>query len=158
MSSKFGATADPPPADATAGGVAGDIPFKPVGGSYIGGGPPGPPDCGKYSLLTQLRSESGIRPQIARLISVAAISRSSLHDASEYHAACGVQIRFGASLRGPVEDVPVDEFREKRGEKTEHERSGRTAGGRATPNDDREVVDDDATSTTATIATITTSR
>ncbi|KFM62828.1 hypothetical protein X975_11971, partial [Stegodyphus mimosarum] len=56
----------------------------------------------KYSLLTQFRSESGIRPTIALLISLAAISRNSVELASLYHAACGVQMRLGASFNGPA--------------------------------------------------------
>lgn len=55
----------------------------------------------KYSLLTQFLSTSGIFPTIARRISVAAISRSSVADASLKKAACGVQIRFGASFSAP---------------------------------------------------------
>lgn len=55
----------------------------------------------KYSLLTQFLKTSGILPTIARRISVAAISRNSVADASLKKAACGVHIRLGASLRAP---------------------------------------------------------
>ena len=41
-----------------------------------------------------------MRPTIALRISVAAISRSSVLLASLYQAACGVQIRLGASVSG----------------------------------------------------------
>lgn len=47
--------------------------------------PPAPPpvdDRRKYSLLTQFRRQSGILPMIARRISLAAISRSSVVAAS----------------------------------------------------------------------------
>lgn len=59
-------------------------PFIPSG---AGVGPPGPgyavaPE-GKYSLFTQFLKHSGIRPIIARLISLAAISRNSVQDGSE---------------------------------------------------------------------------
>lgn len=115
ISSRLGATGGATCAAGTAGGVAGDIPLRPVGGSNVGGGPdsaggspaPDPPAGPKYSLLTQFRSDSGIRPTIARRISDAAISRSSVHDASEYQAACGVQMRLGASFSGPAGYEPV---------------------------------------------------
>lgn len=56
----------------------------------------------KYSLLTQFLRHSGILPMMALLISDAAISLSSVAEASLQKAACGVHKRFGASLRGPV--------------------------------------------------------
>lgn len=57
----------------------------------------------KYSLLTQFLKTSGILPTMARRISVAAISRSSVADASLKKAAWGVHIRLGASLRAPYD-------------------------------------------------------
>lgn len=55
----------------------------------------------KNSLLTQFRKLSGMRPVIARRISVAAASLISSDACSLYQAVCGVQMRFGASFNGP---------------------------------------------------------
>lgn len=55
----------------------------------------------KYSLLTQFRKLSGMRPTIARRISPAAISLNSCTLWSLKKDECGVQIKLGASFNGP---------------------------------------------------------
>lgn len=42
---------------------------------------------------------------MARLTSLAASSRASIDACSLYQDVCGVQIRLGASFRGPVEKL-----------------------------------------------------
>lgn len=44
-------------------------------------------------------------PVMARLTSLAASSRASIDACSLYQDVCGVQIRLGASFRGPVEKL-----------------------------------------------------
>lgn len=56
------------------------------------------------SLLMQLRKSCGTRPPIALRTSRAANSRNSWHDTSEYHAECGVHIKFGAFASGPANE------------------------------------------------------
>lgn len=73
-------------------------------------------DEGKSDLLTQLRRSSGIRPMIARRTSCAASSRISLAPVSVYQAACGEQMRFGASRSGPMQRNSV--YRQNRLPKT----------------------------------------
>lgn len=44
-------------------------------------------------------------PVMARRTSLAASSRASTEACSLYHDVCGVQIKLGASFRGPVEKL-----------------------------------------------------
>ena len=55
----------------------------------------------RNSLFTQFIKLSGMRPVIAHRISVAAASLISSEACSLYQAVWGVQMRFGASFKGP---------------------------------------------------------
>lgn len=60
-----------------------------------------PPPRG-YTFKTVVAS---VLPVMARRTSLAASSRASTEACSLYHDVCGVQIRLGASFRGPVEKL-----------------------------------------------------